>query len=516
MILGGLLVLEAALVVLTFQILLDFDCRDVTLYSACRALRLSLVQALCLLVGFGLYLSASPRARQTLVDCAADRTGAAAWAGLHLAGLVLIFAPLVLVPPFEFAARFSAILPVLVAGAALSATGALFWAARPGMLGRWSRAQGGVLPALVGAAILLPPVAEAAAQLWTWSPMAQGTFAAVARVLALVTDDLTVRPDEAIIGANGFVVAVASQCSGVEGLALTTAFLALYAVLFRDTLRQRRFWGVVFPLALATSWAFNVLRIAALILIGASGSRELALNGFHSFAGWLSFTALVLIVLSVAHTWRWLHRDVAPRSAAPGPPDAVERILPFVVFMIASVAVNALFLEPAAGYPAIAGALAVALWFARPAWRRLDWELSPLPILAGGAVGALWIATAVPPGDGTPWVATLGPAAQAGWIALRLIGTVLLVPVVEELFFRGYVQARVDDGRPIRRILAIALSVAPFAALHERWAIAAGAGLVFALVYLWRGRLADAILAHATANAVVAAMAAARGDWSLI
>ncbi|SDY79828.1 exosortase E/protease, VPEID-CTERM system [Citreimonas salinaria] len=511
----AILALEAAAIVIASQVLLDFDCRQVALYGACRALRLSLVQALCLAAGVVLYLTARASARVNLIRIARPRAEAAIWSGLHVLGVVCLFLPLAILPAPAFAERFAALLPVVAAGATLAVFGALFWLAPPAPLWRWLRAQGWVLPVLIGIAVLLPPLADRAARLWEWSPLAESTFAAVAWTLSFATDDLTVRPEEAIIGARGFLVAVASQCSGIEGLALTAAFLALYAVLFRDTLRQARFWSVVFPLALATSWAFNVLRIAALILIGAAGSPDLALNGFHSFAGWLSFTALVLIVLSIAHNLRWLQRDAAPRSAAIGPPDAAERILPFAVFMIASVAVNATFIDPAAGYPVIAAALVGALWVARAALVRIEWRLDAVALAAGLAVGLCWVVTAPPPAA-DPWAGALGPVALALWIVIRMAATVALVPVVEEMFFRGYVQERIDDGRLFRRVLAVAASVAPFAALHDRWAVAAAAGLVFAFVYMRQRRLADAITAHAVANAVVAGVAWARGDWGLI
>jgi len=40
------------------------------------------------------------------------------------------------------------------------------------------------------------------------------------------------------------------------------------------------------------------------------------------------------------------------------------------------------------------------------------------------------------------------------WVILR-IGTTLLVPMVEEMFFRGYVLARIGQGSPALRLLGI-------------------------------------------------------------
>lgn len=512
----GILAFECTLIVLAFQILTPLDCHDTGMYFGCRALRLSVAQALCIAVGLALYLGARPDGRRTLREITAPRQDAGRWAALHGLGLAVIFVPVAILPPAAFAGSFATILPLLLLGAFCVVTGALFWLAPPRAIGQWARAQGRALPGIVTMALILPPVADRAALLWNWGPLARATFASVAWVLSHLVQDITVLPDRAIIGADGFLVAVASQCSGIEGLALMAAFLAVYAALFRDTLRQARFWAVVFPLALLASLFFNILRIATLILIGASGSPELAVNGFHSFAGWLSFTFLVLLVLIVTHRLAWLQKDLPARPASAVLDHAVERILPFVVFMIGSVALNAAYLEPTRGYPLLAAALAAALWVSRTAWLGLDWRLDPLVIVMGAAVALVWIITAPAADAPSDWLVALGPVAAMSWIATRLIGTIILVPLVEELFFRGYVQARIDNGGLLRRACAIALSAGLFAALHDRWAVAATAGIVFSLLFLKRGRLSDAIVAHMIANAGIAAVAVARGDWSLI
>ena len=80
---------------------------------------------------------------------------------------------------------------------------------------------------------------------------------------------------------------------------------------------------------------------------------------------------------------------------------------------------------------------------------------------------------------------------------------------MEEGFFRGYLLARLERaglGRPF----ALLASAALFGLLHERWLAGAAAGLVFGLVFLRRDRLADAIAAHAAANAVLAGWALAQ------
>ena len=59
-------------------------------------------------------------------------------------------------------------------------------------------------------------------------------------------------------------------------------------------------------------------------------------------------------------------------------------------------------------------------------------------------------------------------------------------------------------------------AAAAFALLHGRWIEAGLAGVIFSMLYIRQGRLADAITAHAVANALIAVVAAWRGDWTLI
>lgn len=284
-----------------------------------------------------------------------------------------------------------------------------------------------------------------------------------------------------------------------------------------------RFLLVVLPLGVALSWLLNVLRIAALVLIGARVSPEIAVNGFHSYAGWMFFTLLALGLMALVHAMPWLHRSGA--ATAPAQPlrddPAAAMILPFAAFMAVGTATAALFDPVDIGYPLKALVLAaVLLIFAARYLSRLPWGADPVALLAGAVVGVGWVFTAPAPGEDAAALDSVLALVPLWfllvWIGARVIGTTLLVPLAEELFFRGYVLARIDTGNGVRRVLAIAVSTLLFALLHGRLVAAGLAGLVFALVMLRRGRVTDAILAHVAANAIVAASALASGDWSRI
>ncbi|MFP4273735.1 MAG: exosortase E/protease, VPEID-CTERM system [Paracoccaceae bacterium] len=516
--LAALFALEFVAIVLVFQLASSVECRATSIEAACRGLRDGAIRGMCLFAALGLLLGASPALRARLVGAAARRSGGWGWAALHGAGLALIFLPWLAADPATLNAAFAGLFGALLAGAGLAAVGGVFWVLSPA---DWAGAlrQGGWpvgAVALVGLAI--PDLARALEPAWTLQPLAQTTFAGVALLLSVLGAPVGVDPPRAIIGVEGFFVEVADQCSGIEGFALVTGFLAIYALITRATLRMGRFWLLVFPLALLASWLFNLLRIAALILIGANVSPELAVNGFHSFAGWLAFTVLALGVLWAVQVIPGLHRGGAARAAAL-PPLTEDRnaafIVPFIAFMLAGLVTQAFWAEPALGYPLVALAMACALWLFRKPFLALDWRADPVALGAGLVVGLLWVVTA-PASEQSGAVAALTPAALVLWATIRLMGTSVLVPLVEEAFFRGYLLARLDTGGWPMRLVAVALSSAGFAALHGRYLEAGLAGIVFAAVMLRQGRLADAILAHAAANLIVFAAALLRGDWSLI
>jgi len=264
-----------------------------------------------------------------------------------------------------------------------------------------------------------------------------------------------------------------------------------------------------------------------LILIGHHVSPDLAINGFHSHAGWLMFTLLAVGLALAAHALPMLRANsggtvsAAPQTKAlPFSEDPnVAQILPFIVFMASALLASTFFAVPSIVYPLRFLAMAAGLWVALPFLRRLEWRLDPIAIGAGVAIGVAWVATSAPADLESELAVALTQMTApifAIWVVTRVLGTSLLVPMIEELFFRGYVFRRIDTGALAMRILALAVSTALFALLHDRWLAAALAAVIFALVMLRKGRLSDAILCHAAANMVIAAWALATQQWSVI
>ncbi len=509
---------ELVCLALSYQFLADIECGRTGALGACDLLRGMVLRALVVLGVAALLIRAWPETFAEFLQSARAHSNPMA-RGVHFVGVVLMMVPLALFWGGDLSAGFAASLLPWLSGAIAAIGGGLLWLAPKVAWTRmlWTRRHSAV-PILLAAA-LVPDLANQVLPIWDWQVLTTWTFHAVEAVLRLFATDVEALPYDYIIGIEDFFVSIAPQCSGVEGFALVTAFVAIYAFVFRSEVRLGRLLMVLLPIGLMLSWVLNVFRIAALILIGARISPDIAVNGFHSYAGWLLFTCLAFGLVALAQTLPWLHRDAlrTPVSVPLRRDPVAAQILPFVAFMVTSTLIAAVFLQPGFGMPLNTVVLGMMVLFFLPVYRALPWRPDAVTLIAGLVVGLGWILAAPEAEPGlTLAIASLPVWGMTVWAVVRVLGTAVLVPIVEEMFFRGYLLARLDGPQVWRRAGAVIVSSLAFALLHGRWVEAGLAGLVFAAVMLRRGRVTDAIWAHVTANSAVAAVAAWRGYWSLI
>jgi CAAX prenyl protease-like protein len=103
----------------------------------------------------------------------------------------------------------------------------------------------------------------------------------------------------------------------------------------------------------------------------------------------------------------------------------------------------------------------------------------------------------------------------------RAVSAILLVPIVEELAFRGFLARRICAAA-FERVDAAALpwrgiviSSVAFGILHHRPLAGIAAGLAYGIIYRRRGVLGDAVVAHAATNAALVLVAWYTGRWDL-
>jgi CAAX prenyl protease-like protein len=221
-------------------------------------------------------------------------------------------------------------------------------------------------------------------------------------------------------------------------------------------------------------------------------------------------------------------------SASPGKTQAgtAAYVVPFLVLMALLGAGSALSLPSAWTYPVRTAAVAAAiLVFSR---RAVDLCAGrPLAsALLGLAVFAIWVGPDLLfPGYREHWLFS-GPLLRGGpaaapearaslaFLFFRIAGSALVVPIVEELFWRGWmmrwlISPHFEEVPPgVYNARAFWITAALFASEHGAyWDVGLAAGIAFNWWMIRTRRLGDCILAHAVANAALAAYVLAAGKW---
>jgi CAAX prenyl protease-like protein len=200
-------------------------------------------------------------------------------------------------------------------------------------------------------------------------------------------------------------------------------------------------------------------------------------------------------------------------------------LAPFAALMAGQILTQAAAPHDYLFYPAKVAAVAAVLFSLRSVYARMWLAPDLVSILLGGVAGAIWIATDPGAGTHTPLGASLSeftPIALAVWLVFRAVGSIIMVPIAEELAFRGYLYRALLSSRfesvDFRAFgfVALIISSALFGMMHDRWLAAFLAGALYAFVMVRRGKITDAIAAHMTTNAVIFAWAVCAGQWSLL
>ncbi len=204
------------------------------------------------------------------------------------------------------------------------------------------------------------------------------------------------------------------------------------------------------------------------------------------------------------------------------------RVLPLLIFVVLTCFQDA-FGEAGRYWIYFAKTLVGAwlIWMARPWVAEMRWAFSWEALVVGIAVFAAWVGLdgfyphfGAP---GTPWnpLRHFGEASVAGWffILVRTVGSACVVPPLEEVFYRSFVYRFVASSDfqkvPLSHFSWTALLVtsALFGFAHHQWL----AGILCGLAYQWlvirKGRLGDAMTAHAITNFLLAAWIVWKGDW---
>ena len=245
-----------------------------------------------------------------------------------------------------------------------------------------------------------------------------------------------------------------------------------------------------------------------------------------------------------------------PRLMSADPPSGTPRlwstpefprVLPFAVFLVIGSLAGKWF--PGSEYWLYAlktGVVAALVWVLRPRIAEMRWSFSIPAVGVGVAVAVLWIAldgvipslasiydrvsalwtgqAPVPRPAEPPWnpQAFFSGSPVLGWafVAVRVLGRSLLVPMIEEVFYRSFVYRMVVRPDFLQASLrgwhpkAFAVTCLLFGLSHpDQWLAALICAALYQGLVLRSGRIGDAMLAHGVTNGLISAYAIATGRW---
>ena len=206
------------------------------------------------------------------------------------------------------------------------------------------------------------------------------------------------------------------------------------------------------------------------------------------------------------------------------------RVAPFVVFVVLTTLEGRLG-EASRFWTYLAKTLVGGwmLWWFRNAIVEMHWKFSVAGGVGGVIVFAVWVGLdGLYPGASSAGRSHWNPNQYFGpgtaWVgfflAVRLIGSTVVVPPLEEVFYRSFMYRWLISpgferhGLGHFNLKAFLITSVAFGLVHGGdWLPGILCGLAYQGLVVSRGRLGDAMFAHATTNALLGLWIIWRGDW---
>jgi CAAX prenyl protease-like protein len=207
------------------------------------------------------------------------------------------------------------------------------------------------------------------------------------------------------------------------------------------------------------------------------------------------------------------------------------RVIPYILILVLTFLQDS-FGEEARYWMYFAKMLAGAwcIWEMRALVPEMKWAFSWEAVAAGVLVWAIWVFLdpfypkfealfKMPP----PWnpFHQFGDGSAMGWFFfwVRTLGSALIVPPLEEVFYRSFLYrycVRTDfENMPLNRFHPTSFIVISlvFGMIHFQWIAGFLCGMIYQWLVIRKNRLGDAMLAHGITNFLLGLWIYWKGDW---
>lgn len=207
----------------------------------------------------------------------------------------------------------------------------------------------------------------------------------------------------------------------------------------------------------------------------------------------------------------------------------IARVAPYIIF-VALTALQGKFGEASKYWFYLAKTLVGVwlIWVMLPVVKEMRWSFSLEAVLVGVGVIVVWIALdpyypKLPMAAGTPWNPheQFGAGSALAWlfIVTRILGSTLVVPMIEETFFRSFLYRYIvkpnfeEVSLKLFHLGAFLITCVLFGFIHREWLAGILCGMAYQWLVLRKGHLGDAITAHAISNLLLGAWVVYKGAW---
>jgi uncharacterized protein len=213
----------------------------------------------------------------------------------------------------------------------------------------------------------------------------------------------------------------------------------------------------------------------------------------------------------------------------------IARVAPYIIF-VALTALQGKFGDASKYWFYLAKTI-VGIWLVWAMWpvvKEMRWTFSIEAVFVGVGVIVVWIALdpfypkldqlfggkSGPPKLWNPHE-QFGAGSALAWtiIVARILGSTLIVPPIEETFFRSFIYRYIvqKDFEQVAlktfHLGAFVITSVLFGLIHREWLAGILCGMAYQWLVLRKGHLGDAMTAHAISNFLLGAWVVYKGAW---
>lgn len=220
----------------------------------------------------------------------------------------------------------------------------------------------------------------------------------------------------------------------------------------------------------------------------------------------------------------------ALRDLLAGSP-AKARVAPFAIFLGLTFLQGQFGVESKYWMYAVKTLVGAALiWAVWPLVPEMRWKMSWEAVVAGILVFALWVGLdpfypkmgkPVPEEDLWNPFKQFGEGSAVAWaiVAVRILGSGFVVPPLEEAFYRSFVYRYLINpdfekvALTVRNGMSFAITAIIFGFAHYQWLGGILCAVIYQALVIRKGRLGDAMTAHAITNILLGIWVVWKKDW---